>query len=198
MKLLTKMNLKADEVRNEHQSTTFISQNQISLKIATTAILSAVGVVLSYLNPFGYISIFGAKINPFAHLINVVSGILLGPFYAVLTALIIATIRYSVGIGSILAFPGGMSGALTVGLARNLILKKFPKKIKFSAFAEPIGTVFIGATISSFIIPVPMMTFWWLFALSCIPGALLGWLIIISLEKAGYIDYFYNSQVEKT
>ena len=170
-------------------------QNSQSLKVATTGILAALGVVLSYLNPFGYITLFGAKINPFAHFINAIAGVLLGPTYGVICALIIASIRYYAGIGSILAFPGGMSGALIVGLSRNLMIKLLkdrlsPKKLNYAALTEFIGTVFIGATISHFIIPVPMLTFWWLFALSCVPGSILGWMVLETLRGTSYYEYF--------
>src|SRR6056297_3485436 len=120
-----------------------------SLKVATTAILAAVGVVLSYLNPFGYFTIFGAKINPFAHFVNAISGVLLGPIYAVFCALLIAVIRFSTGIGTVLAFPGGLTGAFVVGLVQYTLKKREGIKTHWAALTEPIGTVFLGAIISS-------------------------------------------------
>jgi energy coupling factor transporter S component ThiW len=175
----------------EKRTSHITKPNNLNLKIATSAILTALGVVLSYLNPFGYVMIFGAKINPFAHFINAIAAVLLGPIYAVLIALFIAVIRFSTGTGSILAFPGGMSGALVVGIVREIILRIDPKKVKLAALFEPIGTVFIGGTISSFIIPsTPLFVFWGLFALSAIPGCVLGYLSLIAIQKAGYFDSF--------
>ena len=89
-------------------------KNKMTIRIAVTAILIAVGVVLSYLNPFAYFTIAGTKINPFAHLINVLSGVLLGLLFSIITAFGIAIIRYATAIGSIHAFHGGISGALIV------------------------------------------------------------------------------------
>ena len=41
-------------------------QNTLSKKVATAGIFIAVGLVLSFLNPFAYFTLFGTKINPFA------------------------------------------------------------------------------------------------------------------------------------
>lgn len=159
--------------------------SQIALKIATTAILTAVGLLLSWINPFAYVPIFGVKINPFAHLINAIAGVLLGPMYAIIVATLIAILRFSFGIGSILAFPGGISGAIIVGLVRELILRIYPKRISWAALCEPFGTIFIGASIGSFLVSVPIGVLMGLFAFSCIPGALIGWLILQIMPKAG-------------
>ncbi len=97
------------------------------LKIAMVTIFTALGIVLSYFNPFAYVPIFGIRPNPFAHIINAIIGVLMGPFYAVLTALVNASIRFSLGIGSHYAFPGGISGAIVVGLIAELISKKNDK-----------------------------------------------------------------------
>ncbi|MHA1283401.1 MAG: hypothetical protein ACTSQP_12910 [Promethearchaeota archaeon] len=65
----------------ENNNTDKIKESKISIKsyrtirVATSAILIAVGLVLSYLNPFAYFTLFGTKINPFAHLINAISGV---------------------------------------------------------------------------------------------------------------------------
>jgi len=170
-------------------------RKQIVLKVSTTAILAAIGVVLSAIIPTAYMVLYGAKIDIFAHMINVISGVLLGPWYAMLTALIIAICRYSLGIGTILAFPGGISGALVVGLMRELILRINPKKVNFAAFFEPIGTVFIGGTLSSFIITsTPYYTFWWLFAIACIPGTILGWIGLKVLERYGLTNNYFDEK----
>src|SRR5271157_3803727 len=141
-----------------------ISHRTFTVKLSTASILSAAGIVLSYINPFGYVLIFGAKIDPFAHFINAIAGVLLGPWFALLTAFIIATVRVSLGMGTILAFPGGLSGALVVGLFQQLLLRRGSPHINFAAFTEPLGTVFLGGTIAGLIIPTPFLTFWWLFA----------------------------------
>jgi energy-coupling factor transport system ATP-binding protein len=165
-------------------------QQHLSVKVATAAILIALGVVLSWVNPFAYYPPFGIKINPFVHMINVIAGLLLGPVYALLVAFGIAILRFSFGLGTILAFPGGLSGALIVGVVRELIVRVVPKlirRIEWAALVEPIGTVFIGATISSLLVPTPIWTLWWLFACSCIPGAIIGGIIVSLMYKRGLV-----------
>ncbi|MFX1366577.1 MAG: energy coupling factor transporter S component ThiW [Promethearchaeota archaeon] len=164
----------------------------LNKKIAASAIFMAVGLVLSYLNPFAYFEIFGTKINPFAHFINAITGVLVGLIFSCITALGIAILRFSLGIGSIHAFHGGISGAFVVGIVSHFLRKKFPKYVEFAAFTEPLGTVFIGGTIAHLITPIggnyfaieSLFTFWALFALSCIPGCIMGFIILIILKKA--------------
>ena len=151
-----------------------------TIKISLSAIYIALGVVLSYFNPFKDIVIFGAKINPFAHMINAIAGVTLGPVYAILIAIVIATIRFSLGWGTILAFPGGITGAIVVSIAAKLLKDKF--KV-YAAFTEPIGTVFIGGTISAFLINTSVLSMWFIFFLSSIVGAVIGYLLIIALAK---------------
>ena len=158
---------------------------RLSIKVAMTAIFIAVGVILSWLNPFAYFYLFGTKINPFAHLINAITGVLIGLVFSCLTAIGIAFIRYSLNIGSIHAFHGGISGALVVGIVAYLLRKKMPKYVEFAALFEPIGTVFIGGTIAELIAPLGLFTYWWLFALSCIPGCIIGFAILLIIKKAG-------------
>ena len=73
----------------------------LTIRIVLTAIFIAVGVVLSSLNPFGFVELFGTKINPFAHLINAITAVLIGITLSSVTALGIATIRYMANLGTI-------------------------------------------------------------------------------------------------
>jgi energy coupling factor transporter S component ThiW len=168
----------------------------LSKRVATSAILIAVGLVLSYLNPFGYFTLFGTKINPFAHFINAISGVLIGLAFSVITASGIAIIRFSFGIGTIHAFHGGIFGAVIVGISSIVLRKLKFKYVDLAAFTEPIGTIFIGGTIA-FIIELGtsiegLLYYWGLFAASCIPGAILGFLVLKILGKTGisWKDFF--------
>ena len=163
----------------------------INRKVAASGIFIAVGLVLSYLNPFGYFYIFGTKINPFAHFINAITGVLIGLIFACIVALGIAILRFSIGIGTIHAFHGGITGAFVVGILSSLLRKKYPKYVELAAFTEPLGTVFLGGTIGHLIAPIgsifaieSLLTYWSLFALSCIPGSIMGFIILIILKKA--------------
>ena len=172
------------------------SHINITKRVATSGIMVGVGLVLSYLNPFAYFTIFGARINPFAHVINAIMGVLVGIAFALITASIIAILRFSLTIGSIHAFHGGMSGALVVGLFAYILWKKKPKYVELAALTEPIGTVFIGGTIAQLIAPIGgiegLYTWWGLFAASCIPGSIIGFIILLALKRANIsrVDFF--------
>lgn len=166
---------------------------KITLQIGLTAIFIALGVVLSALNPFGYFELFGTKINPFAHLMNALSGVLIGLIFSVVTALGIAVIRFSVGIGTIHAFHGGISGAIVVSIVSYILTKKKPDYVEYAAFSEPIGTVFIGGTIAEIILPFygsfsfgGLILYWSLFFGSSAVGCIIGFLLLKLLKKTGY------------
>ncbi len=169
----------------------------LTIKISLSAIYIALGVLLSYINPFKDIVILGAKINPFAHFINAIAGVTLGPIYAIFIALIIASIRFSLGWGTILAFPGGMTGALVVGIIAKYVKIIKPNYRIYTALTEPIGTVFIGGTIAAFILGTPFYALWWLFALSSIVGAVLGVVILLMLLKQPQINQLIIEQTNK-
>jgi energy coupling factor transporter S component ThiW len=170
--------------------------NVMTKRVATAAILIAVGLVLSFLNPFAYFTIFGTKINPFAHLINAMTGVLLCLTFSCVVALGIAILRFAFGIGTIHAFHGGVSGAIIVGISAHCLRKKYPKKVEYAALTEPIGTIFIGGTIAQLFAPIGVIEgffiYWGLFAMSCIPGCIGGFLILKVLRKAGisWEDFF--------
>lgn len=169
----------------------------LNKKIAAAGIFIAVGVFLSAINPFGYFTIFGTKINPFAHFINSLTGVLIGLVFSCITALGIAMLRFSTNIGTIHAFHGGITGALVVGAIAYFLRKRFPKYVEFAALFEPLGTIFLGGTIGHLIsgnifVIESLITFWALFALSCIPGSILGFVILMALKpaKISWEDFF--------
>ncbi len=173
--------------KENNEEKTIVVRN-LNKKIATSAIFIAVGLVLSYLNPFAYFLLFGTKINPFAHLVNAITGVLIGLAFSCVAALGIAILRFSLGIGTIHAFHGGISGAIVVGIVACILRKKFPKRVELAALFEPIGTIFIGGTIAQLIAPIGgiegLFTYWGLFAASCIPGCIIGYLILLVLKRA--------------
>lgn len=179
-----------------------VNQSMLSKKVASAAIFITIGVILSYLNPFGYFYIFGTKINPFAHLTNAITGVLLGLPFSLITATGIAIIRFSIGIGSIHAFHGGLGGALVVGTIAYILKLKAPKYVRLAALTEPIGTVFIGGTIGYFLVPVSgdllagLLFYWGLFAASSIPGCILGYLMLYLINKSGlsWKDYYQKEK----
>jgi energy coupling factor transporter S component ThiW len=164
-----------------------VSQTSLTKRVATSAIMVGVGLTLSYLNPFGYFEIFGTKINPFAHIVNAIMGVLVGMTFAIVTAAGIAILRFSLTIGTIHAFHGGISGAVVVGIVAYFLWKRMPNYVEFAALAEPIGTVFIGGTIAQLIVPIAgngLLVYWYLFAASCIPGCIIGYVVLLALKRA--------------
>ncbi len=174
-------------MNDNSKSERITNQTNITKRVATSAVMVGVGIVLSYLNVFAYFTLFGTKINPYIHIINAIMGVLVGMSFALVTALALASLRFALELGTIHAFHGGISGAFVVGLVAYFLWKKYPKYVQLAAFAEPIGTVFIGGTIAQIIVPLGdfgLFIYWGLFALSCIPGCIVGFLILISLKKA--------------
>lgn len=106
-------------------------------KLTYSAIIAAITTILSSMV---YIPLGFAKIFPVQHFANVVSAVLLGPWYAVLQAFLTSTLRNLMGTGSLFAYPGSMIGAL---LAALLFAKT--KKLAFAAVGEVIGTGLFGA-----------------------------------------------------
>ncbi|MEM2211232.1 MAG: energy coupling factor transporter S component ThiW [Nitrososphaerales archaeon] len=164
-------------------------------RIALIALLISLGVALSIYPgaiPIGA----GPKVYPFQHMINGISGVILGPWYGAFIAFSIGILRVSIGTGTIHAFPGGIPGAIIVGLVYRYVLKK-----DVAALFEPIGTG-LGAFISALIVaPLTGLTIkisffgltaqWQLFLISflfsSIPGAIIGYLILIALRKRGIL-----------
>ena len=82
------------------------------LKLAIAGLLCAVAVVGSMLQfPF-----LGSQCAPVQHMVNILCAVLLGPWYGFGVAFAASLIRNLTGLGSLLAFPGSMLGALVCGL----------------------------------------------------------------------------------
>ena len=90
-----------------------------------------------------YIPVGVSKCFPVQHLINVLSAVILGPGYALWNAFAISVLRNITGVGTLLAFPGSMFGALLAGLvyqkARNQL---------YAVFGEVFGTGIIGGLVA--------------------------------------------------
>ena len=82
--------------------------------------LCVVGSVFSF-------PMFGSKCAPVQHMVNVLCAVLLGPWWGVGVAFVASLLRNLLGLGSLMAFPGSMFGALLCGLgsifAMNIIIK---------------------------------------------------------------------------
>ena len=135
-------------------------------KITYSAIFIAIGVVCSPFNiPLGF-----AKCFPVQHLINVICAIILGPIYAVSCAFAISFLRNIMGMGTLLAFPGSMIGALLAGIlyiGTGLI---------GALISYPIATVFMNRQVAMFTYVIP-------FGISTLVGSIFAVILLKAIEK---------------
>ena len=108
-------------------------------KMTLTAMFAAIAVVGSTFS----VPVAGSKCAPIQHLINVLCAIFLGPWYGLAQAFIASTIRNLLGLGTPLAFPGSMCGALLSGLLYRGL------KSRWAAYGgEIFGTGIIGGLLA--------------------------------------------------
>lgn len=150
-------------------------------KLTLTAMMIALGTLTSNLL---FIPVGFTKLFPVQHFLNVLSAVLLGPYYAVAQAFGVSLLRNMMGTGSIFAFPGSMIGAL---LAALLFHKS--KKLSLAFIGEVIGTGVIGAMLSYPIATLflgqeaTLFGFIPLFIFSSFAGGLIGFIILTVFVK---------------
>jgi len=157
-------------------------------KTVLAGLLIAVAVVGSTLA----FPVLGSKCSPVQHMVNVLAAVILGPWYGVAMAFITSVIRVACGLGTFMAFPGSMCGALLAGL----LYRQF-KRLPFACIGELFGTSVIGgllaypvalfimgnknAAMFGYIIP---------FLISSAGGTIIAAVIVIALKKTGVLDRF--------
>lgn len=157
-------------------------------KIALSGLLIAIGVLSGSLF---YIPVGVIKAFPIQHVINVLSAVLLGPFYAIGNALVISILRNIMGTGSILAFPGSLIGA---ALASLFYLKK--PHVSFAFVGELLGTGVIGAIVATFMARLflgssaGLSVFFGAFFLSSLIGASIAMVLYGILQKVGVLNVY--------
>ena len=163
-----------------------------TVRLTIAGILVAVAVVGSMFS----FPVFGSKCSPVQHMVNVVCGILLGPWYALGAAFLAALIRNLLGLGSLLAFPGGMCGALLCGLVWKTSKKLLPALVGEvfgtgvigGLLAYPIAIAFMGVSAASvgfyaYIVP---------FLISTAAGSIIAGAILFALQKNGALNSKLN------
>ena len=143
--------------------------------------LCVVGSVFSF-------PMFGSKCAPVQHMVNVLCAVLLGPWWGVGVAFVASLLRNLLGLGSLMAFPGSMFGALLCGLAYrrtgNLLLtlaaEVFGTAILGGLSAYPVAIFLMGQEAGSvafyaYIVP---------FLISTAAGSILSGILVFSLQKA--------------
>lgn len=148
--------------------------------VAYTGLFVALGVVASGI----HIPVGPTKVFPFQHTLNVLAGVILGPWYGALAALLTGLLRIVLGTGTIFAIPGGIPGVVVVGMFYHYIRKR-----DWVGLLEPVGTGPIGATLSTyFVAPLvgrsgTLLFFQSAFLMSSIPGSIIGFLLLKVLRR---------------
>ncbi len=162
-------------------------KNQNTKKLALAGVFCAIAVVGSFLS----FPIFGSKCAPVQHMVNILCAITLGPWWGVLVAFCASLIRNLLSLGTLLAFPGSMFGALLCGLAfwktkntwLTYLAEVFGSSVLGGLCAYPVAILFMGKSagdIAFYVYIVP-------FLISTAGGAILSAVIVESLKKCNVI-----------
>ena len=144
--------------------------------------LAVVGSVFSF-------PIFGSKCAPVQHMVNILCAVLLGPYYGIGVAFVASLLRNLLGLGSLMAFPGIMFGALLCGLAYHktrqllptLVAEVFGTSILGGLCAYPVAILLMGKSAGdiafyAYIVP---------FLVSTAGGAVIAGVLLFSLQRSG-------------
>ena len=140
-------------------------------KIAMAGVLVAVAVAGSLIS----FPVAGSKCAPVQHMVNICAAVFLGPAWGVGVAFCASIIRNLTGLGSLMAFPGSMVGALCCGLMYRFSKKIIPTCIaKYVMLIQPEGM---------FIYIVP-------FLISTVAGSIVAAIVMLILKKNGALTVF--------
>ena len=156
-------------------------------KLCLASIRCAVAVVGSLFS----FPVLGSKCAPVQHTVNILCAVVLGPWYGVLVAFCASLIRNLMGLGSLMAFPGSMLGALLCGIAYwktknvplTLVAEVLGTGILGGLCAWPVAILFMGKSAGdvafyAYIVP---------FLISTVGGAIISAFLIAALQKTGLI-----------
>ena len=154
-------------------------------KLALAGVLCAVAVVGSMFQ----FPVFGSQCAPVQHMVNVICAVFLGPWYGVVVAFAASLLRNALSLGSLLAFPGSMCGALLCGLVywktknlpATLVGEVFGTGIIGGLLSYPIAVAFMGVVAGSigytaYVVP---------FLISTVGGSVLAGALVFALKRSG-------------
>ena len=154
-------------------------------KLALAGMLCALAVVGSVLS----FPIFGSKCAPVQHMVNILCAVLLGPYWGLGVAFVASLLRNLLGLGSLMAFPGSMFGALLCGggyhktqkLLPTLVGEVFGTSILGGLCAYPVAILLMGKSagdiaIYAYIVP---------FLVSTAGGAVIAGVLLAALQRSG-------------
>ena len=152
-------------------------------KLALAGMFCAVAVVGSVFS----FPVFGSKCAPVLHMVNILCAVLLGSYYGVGVAFVASLLRNLLGLGSLMAFPGSMCGALLCGIVyhktKNLLAtlcgEVFGTGIIGGLLAWPVAVFLMGKAAGdiafyAYIVP---------FLVSTVGGSIIAGVVLIALEK---------------
>ena len=158
------------------------------LKLALAGVLCAVAVVGSMFS----FPVFGSECAPVQHMVNILCAVLPGPWWGVGVAFVASLLRNLLGLGSLMAFPGSMCGALLCGvvfwkwkkLIPTLVAEVFGTGVIGGLLAYPVGILFMNVDAGSvaftaYIIP---------FLISTVAGSVLAGVLIFALKASKALD----------
>lgn len=159
-------------------------------KLAFAGLLVAVAVVGSLFS----VPILGSKCAPVQHMVNLFAAVLLGPFWGVAIASCASLLRVLLGLGSLMAFPGSMVGALCCGLVYAAT-----KKLALTCAAEALGTGILGgllaypvAVYGIGLAPAGYTVYILPFLVSTVVGSLIAYVVLGLLQRSKAIEAFLN------
>ena len=156
-------------------------------KLVIAGLLCAVAVVGSLFS----FPVFGSKCAPVQHMVNILCAVLLGPFYGVAVAFCASLLRNLLGLGSLMAFPGSMVGALLCGLMYQktkallptLLAEVFGTAVLGGLCAYPVAILLMGKPAGS----IAFYAYVFPFFISTAGGSILSGIILASLERTGTV-----------
>lgn len=164
-----------------------MSRKTATIKIALAGVFTALAVAGSLIS----FPVAGSKCAPVQHMVNILAAVVLGPGWSVGIAFCASLLRNLMGLGSLMAFPGSMVGALFCGLMYMLT-----KKISLTCVAEAVGTGVFGgwlaypvAKLAMGLKPAGMFVYVVPFLVSTVAGSILAFILLAVLKKSGFISY---------
>jgi energy coupling factor transporter S component ThiW len=130
-----------------------------------------------------------AKAYPVQHAINVLAGVFLGPANAATVAFVIALLRNLLGLGTLMAFPGSMVGALLAGLAYRWSRGKLAAALAGEVFGTGVLGALLSVSIVRYLLGQEATAFFFIppFIISSGAGAVLGGSLALALTRVGIV-----------
>lgn len=161
-------------------------------KLVLASFLIAIAVVGS---TFSF-PVFFSRCAPVQHIVNMFAAVTLGPFYGVVIAFVASLLRNISGLGSLMAFPGSMFGALLCG-----IIYKKTKNLAMTAIGEVFGTSILGG-LAAYPVAILLMgksaadiafyTYILPFFASTAGGTIIACLVLARLKDSKFVREIYN------